>query len=236
MDLSQSVENEFFCLKFFKNCTLNTADVEIGDFEGKKALVVTRFDRSVTPERIVRLPQEDLCQAFGVPVAKKYEGSGGPGMVKILNFLNQSDQRAEDRSHFFISQVLFWLLAATDGHAKNFSILLDFWGGFKLSPVYDVLSVQPMFDKGQIPRNKVNLAMKVGKNRRNNIHGIEPRYFLETAEEALLPVAECQEILAVIKKHIPIILEKTRADLPVDFPMDLADSISNGVLERLKKL
>ena len=235
-DMRLSVENEYFCLKFLSNTTIKTAEVHIQDFAGKKALVVKRFDRKETPTGLIRLPQEDYCQVFGVSSDKKYEADGGPGILKILSHLRESDRGSVNRLDFFFVQLLFWLLGATDGHAKNFSILLQPGGGFILSPIYDVISAQPLYDIGQITKNKMRLAMKVGDNNRDVIDRLESRHFIQTAVAAKLPESAVKELFVRAKKNIPIILEKTLRELPKDFPDKLSQSIANGVLERLKKI
>lgn len=72
--------------------------------------------------RLLRLPQEDMCQALGIAPALKYEADGGPGIVNIMNVLQGSQNAAQDRANFFKTQILFWLLTAPDGHGKNFGV------------------------------------------------------------------------------------------------------------------
>lgn len=71
---------------------------------------------------IARLPQEDLCQASGLPPIQKYEADGGPSIEDVLQILAGSESPEVDRADFVLAQLAFWLLAATDGHAKNISI------------------------------------------------------------------------------------------------------------------
>jgi serine/threonine-protein kinase HipA len=112
-----------------------------------KALAVERFDRRYATDRswIMRLPQEDFCQVLNVPSARKYESHGGPGIADIMTTLLGSATPEQDRYLFMKSQVLFWLLAATDGHAKNFSVFIEPEGRFRLTPFYDILSMYPAF-------------------------------------------------------------------------------------------
>jgi serine/threonine-protein kinase HipA len=139
IDLSCSVENEFFCLKLTAALGLPSAEVEIADFGGQRVLVVERFDRRWARDgRLLRLPQEDCCQALSVPPSLKYEADGGPGIPAILNLLNGSDDPTADRHRVLKALVVFWLLGATDGHAKNFSIFLGPGGRFSATPLYDV--------------------------------------------------------------------------------------------------
>ena len=125
IDLSQSIENEHFCMRLTASFGLPTARTEIREFAGRRALVVERFDRLHTRDgRLLRLPQEDCCQALSVPPPRKYEPDGGPGMRQILDLLKASDEPEVDQRLFLKAQIVFWLLGATDGHAKNFSIAL----------------------------------------------------------------------------------------------------------------
>ncbi len=84
---------------------------------------------------IMRLPQEDFCQALNIPLARKYESHGGPDIEQIMSSLLGSTNSEQDRVNFMKSQVLFWLLAATDGHAKNFSLFIEAAGGYRLTVV-----------------------------------------------------------------------------------------------------
>src|SRR5262249_45392510 len=166
IDLTRSVENEYLCLKLIAAFGLPSANVAIADFKGYRALVVERFDRLWTKERskrLLRLPQEDCCQALSVPPTRKYETDGGPGIADVLEMLKGSDDPDADRRMFLKAQILNWLLAATDGHAKNFSIFLRPGGRFRLAPLYDVMSAQPARDAGQLQRNKMKLALAVGE-------------------------------------------------------------------------
>ena len=91
---------------------------------------------------VARIPQEDFCQALGIAPDRKYENDGGPSVRDCLAVLANSEHADEDRSTFALTQLAFWLLAATDGHAKNFSIQHRRAGRFHLAPLYDVLSAR----------------------------------------------------------------------------------------------
>jgi serine/threonine-protein kinase HipA len=183
IDLSNSVENEFYCLKLLTLFGINTANVEVAEFGGRKVLVVERFDRRLIPGgRLIRLPQEDCCQALSVPPSQKYQNEGGPGVVAIAELLKGSDEPFDDQRALLKSQLLFWLIGAPDGHAKNFSVFLLPGGRFRLTPFYDVLSGQPSADAGEIHRNRFKLAMSVGGHYR--MDEIGGRHFVETAARA----------------------------------------------------
>ncbi len=132
VDLTNSVENEYFCLALVGALGLPVAKCQIVDFAGKRVLAIQRFDRSWTSDgRLLRLPQEDCCQALSVGPSRKYETDGGPGILEIAELLKGSDTPDTDQRTFFKAQIVFWLLGATDGHAKNFSIRLGPGGRFQ---------------------------------------------------------------------------------------------------------
>jgi serine/threonine-protein kinase HipA len=160
VDLSSSVENEYLCLKLLAALGVPTATAEIADFGDRRTLIVERFDRLWTKDgRLLRRPQEDTCQALSIPPTRKYQSDGGPGMRDILELLKGSDRPTEDIATFLRANIVFWLIGATDGHAKNFSLFLGPGGRFSMTPLYDVLTAQPSLDANQIRRNKFKLAM-----------------------------------------------------------------------------
>ncbi|MEL6280692.1 MAG: type II toxin-antitoxin system HipA family toxin [Pseudomonadota bacterium] len=185
IDLSHSVENEFLCLKLCEALGLKTADAEIADFEDERVLVVKRFDRLWTDDgRLLRVPQEDCCQALSVPPTLKYENEGGPGIVDLVALLKAGDLPEIDVATFLRAQIIFWAMGATDGHAKNFSVFLKPGGGFQLTPIYDVLTAQPQIEAGQIRLGQAKLAMAIGDKRRYRLDQIAPRHFQQTAKRA----------------------------------------------------
>lgn len=121
-DMKDSIENEWLCLRLMQAFGLDVAQAEIAQFGSRKVLVVTRFDRAVQADGwLARLPQEDFCQALGLPSSLKYESDGGPGMRDILRVLDHSSHATVDKTAFVRAEIVYWMLAATDAHAKNFS-------------------------------------------------------------------------------------------------------------------
>jgi serine/threonine-protein kinase HipA len=237
IDLTHSVENEYLCLKLTAAFGLPTASVVIADFKSNRVLVVERFDRLWTSDkRLLRLPQEDCCQALSVPPTRKYEPEGGPGMAAILDLLKGSDDPEADRRLFLKAQTIFWLLGATDGHAKNFSVFLQPGGRFRLTPLYDVMSVQPAFDAGQLRRNQMKLALAVGSNRHYVVHEIMPRHFVQTAAKNRIPDSLVQSIFEEVLEAEQAAVSKVMKDLPAGFPQELTESIIRGLRSRLRLL
>ena len=189
IDMTTSIENEWLCSRLFDRLGFDVAKTEMAEFDGYKALVVERFDRKWMDKKtwVARLPQEDFCQVFGLPSSKKYESSGGPGVTEILKYLSGSDDRENNLQQFLTSQFVFWLLAATDGHAKNFSIKINSGGGYELTPLYDILSAWPVIGTSatSLQYKKVKLAMSVKtKNVHYKIDEIHTRHWLELCKNA----------------------------------------------------
>ena len=237
IDLSNSVENEYLCLTLAKAFGLRCANVEMATFGKKRVLIVERFDRLFTDDgRLLRVPQEDCCQALSVPWTIKYESEGGPGVQKILRLLNGSDEADGDRRHFLKSIIVFWLLGATDGHAKNFSVFLSPGGGYRLTPLYDVVSAQPSLDAKQIRRNKMKMAMAVGDQRHYTVDSIAGRHFIQSAVKAGLGRTAAQEIIDDIVETAPGALDAVLKALPRRFPESVAASIARGIRSRVEQL
>jgi serine/threonine-protein kinase HipA len=235
IDLSHSVENEYLCMKLAQAFGLPAANVAIADFKGTRVLVVERFDRLWTKDgRLLRLPQEDCCQALSVPPTRKYESDGGPGMPAVLDLLKASDDPDTDRRLFLKAQIMFWLLGATDGHAKNFSIFLQSGGRFRLTPLYDVMSVQPAFDAGQLRKNQMKFALAVGDNRHYLVYEIMPRHFVETAAKSGVPSSFVQSIFDELVESADVVINQVMNDLPAVFPQEFAESIVGGLRARLR--
>jgi serine/threonine-protein kinase HipA len=237
LDLSQSVENEHLCMRLAAALGLPAAHTDIMEFGGKRVLIVERFDRHWTGDhRLLRLPQEDCCQALSVPPTLKYESDGGPGIINILQLLKGSDDPEHDFRVFMKAQIVFWLLAAIDGHAKNFSIYLTPGGRFHMTPLYDVMSAQPNLELGEVRQNKLKLAMAVGKNRHYTVSSIAPRHFFETGEAAGIPARLTQDIMDDLLAQTPKAIEQTWKELPSPFPEEIAEAIRKGILCRLGQI
>ncbi|PRD45350.1 toxin HipA [Phyllobacterium phragmitis] len=235
IDLSNSVENEYLCLKLLEAFGVPVATVEIADFGERRTLIVERFDRRWTKdERLIRLPQEDCCQALCVPPTRKYQSDGGPGLREILELLRGSDTPDEDIATFMRANIIFWLLGATDGHAKNFSIFLTPGGRYRMTPLYDVLSAQPSLDAHQIVPKKFKLAMSVGKNRHYALSDIVPRHFVQTADIAGIGTPLMRTLFADLAAKAPRQAAAVINALPSGFPQDMVESISNGIAHRVR--
>jgi serine/threonine-protein kinase HipA len=191
-DFSDTPWNEWLCLVLCRALGLESANAEVLIFDGKPVIVVERFDRAWQDGVLYRLPQEDICQALGVPPVRKYQSDGGPGIIDVLAFLNGAAAPHEDRLAFMKAQIVFWLLAAIDGHAKNFSIFLT-PGGYKLTPLYDVMSAAPY---AEFPVQKTRLAMSLGNKGYYRLNRIQLRHFYQTGQKARLREQDMDSIFS----------------------------------------
>ena len=97
--------------KVAKAYGLEVANCNIEIFDGIKVLVIDRFDRRFSEDNswLMRLPQEDLCQALGYSPNLKYEADGGPGIKDIMRLLHGANNSDLNKEMFFRSQVLFFM-------------------------------------------------------------------------------------------------------------------------------
>lgn len=232
-DMSDSVENEWLCARLLSALGLPVATCGMATFGRRRVLVVERFDRrlmqpNAAPAWWARLPQEDMCQALGQAGSMKYESDGGPGMAGILRTLQAGTEAQEDTRNFVLAQLAFWLMAATDGHAKNFSIFLERGQGYRMTPLYDVLSAWPIIGHGpnQIPFKRAKLAMALrAKNAHYHLHEIQTRHWEVLARQAGVPFAYLVELV----ERVPQAFEVVQAELPRGFPERIWQSIRDGM-------
>jgi len=232
-DMSTSVENEWLCSRIMAAYGIEIACCEMARFGNTKALVVERFDRKLSDSGNywLRLPQEDMCQALGIPPSRKYESDGGPGMRQILELLRSSSAAGQDRRTFLKTQILFWMLAATDGHAKNFSIFHEVSGRFRMTPIYDVLSVWPIIgeEANHLNWHEAKMAMAFrSTNAHYKLKDIYPQHFYSVAKKLGLG-SEISLILEEIVKTTPAVIRDVTTLLPDGFPQQVSDAIFIGL-------
>ncbi|CAM3913977.1 type II toxin-antitoxin system HipA family toxin [Roseateles saccharophilus] len=247
LDMRGSVENEWLCSLILREFGLPVATCHPLQFEDVKVLVVERFDRTwwthpSGDQRLVRLPQEDMCQATGVAPDAKYEVDGGPGMDRILDVLDGSMTREEDRRNFFKAQLIFWMLCATDGHAKNFSLFLRPGGRYQLTPLYDVLSAYPVLGEGpaRMSTFRAKMAMAVrSKSAHWKMRDILRRHWIALgARHGILTLdgRDAARLIAETVDQVPEVIATVCAQLPQAFDAQLANAIFSGMQEAADRL
>lgn len=139
--------NEFLCLTAANLLKINAAKSELLNIEGETALMIERFDRAPTTieHRLMRVHQEDLCQALGVHPSRKYESEGGPGITALNDLFDRvfTTTHARAARLVLLDAIIFnWLICGTDAHAKNYGLLLE-KDEVRLAPLYDIASALP---------------------------------------------------------------------------------------------
>jgi serine/threonine-protein kinase HipA len=163
--LEDTVVNEAFCMTLARRMRLPVADVTIRNNQDT-VLVVTRYDRQRKKDgTVIRLHQEDFCQALSILPEQKYESEGGPSLERCFALLKEHSTRPAADQRALLGWVIFNVLVGNaDAHAKNLSILFTDKGP-RLAPFYDLLSTQVY------PHLAEKFAMKIGgENRAGWLH------------------------------------------------------------------
>lgn len=240
VDLSTSVENEWLCSKLLAAYGLPIARCDIARFSDVPVLIVERFDRRLSSDKRwwMRLPQEDFCQALAVPSRMKYEADQGPGIPQIMAVLRGSEQPDVDRERFLRTQILFWMLAAVDGHAKNFSIFIGAGGVYRSTPLYDVISAWPFTGSGsgKWPRRSLKMAMAVhGKSKHYTLDTMQRRHWSSTARKCGFG-ANVESMIDTLIEQTPGVIAAVAAELPATFPASVAEPIFEGLKKSAERL
>jgi serine/threonine-protein kinase HipA len=177
--------NEHICLDAARRAGLLAVRTRVGLLGAESAVVVERYDRRVAGRVIRRIHREDMCQALSVSPADKYQNQGGPGPRDVTDLIRRlmPPGAADEAIRRFADALIWnWLIAGTDAHAKNYSLLLA-GGEVRLAPLYDISSALPY---GTHERG-LGMAMKIGSDYR-----VEPRRngWLLAARDLGLPPTE----------------------------------------------
>ncbi len=239
-DFTTSVENEWLCLAILEEFGIPVPRSAMLRFGMQTVLAVERFDRRMhsSGKWLLRLPQEDFCQALGKPSHLKYEADGGPGLVDLANVLRNSVQAHQDLATLITVALLFWMLGAPDGHAKNFSIALLPEGRYRMTPIYDVMSLWPVEGNGpnQFSKHDAKLAMAVlGKNKHYRFKDIQRRHFNATAVKCHYGL-DAELLIQRVLTATPGVIDRIGARLPTTFPQVVSDRVLAGLSRSAKAL
>ena len=194
--------NEHLCLAAARIVGLRTATSRVLTFGTERAIVVDRYDRlPAEGGSVVRVHQEDMCQALGRPPTAKYQSEGGPTPEQIIALLRRVVEPAPvaelEVSRFVDALAFNWLIAGTDAHAKNYSVLLTA-RQIRLAPLYDVASSLP-YDDMYLPR--LRLAMRIGTEYR--IDAIRRRHWDAFADQNGLDPDRTKERIDDLARRLP---------------------------------
>jgi serine/threonine-protein kinase HipA len=232
-DFSSSVENDWLCMNLLSAFGLPVAKTQILRFGSQKVLSVERFDRQLHSSGgwLMRLPQEDFCQVKGLSSHLKFEADGGPGLTDLAGVLQGSVHSDKDLTTLLTAQLLFWLLGAPDGHAKNFSVRVFPLGRYALTPLYDVMSIWPLEGNGpnQFSIFKAEMAMAVlGGNKHYLFKDILRRHFNSMAAKHFLRV-DAEDAIQRVLTTVPGAIDEVGRRSPHGFPEWIAESIFKGL-------
>lgn len=232
-------ENEHFCLALARRLGLPAAHSEVRRFDGEAAIVVTRFDRIEHAGRLLRVHQEDFCQALAISPTRKYQNEGGPGPPAIVDVLRtHSSAPARDVDTFIDALAFNWLIAGTDAHAKNYALLFGSGGRIRLAPLYDLGSALPY---PSLRQDKLILAMKIGNTyrlrdiHRHNWEKLLPSIRVDVDVDAAL--ARITAMATALPDHASDLARAMR-DEGFDHPMleGLPSLLAENAMEKLGKL
>lgn len=205
LGLDDLAYNEHFCLLLARQLGMPAAISGVQRFGEEIAIVVERYDRQEVNEVWVRVHQEDLCQTSGILPTRKYEADGGPTVVQIHELLRESSSKSEEDCDRFVDAVAFnWLIAATDAHAKNYSVLHALGPQLRMAPLYDIITILPY---PQLNHEKSTLAMSIAGERQiskiNAGHwrllakqtGMNPNYCVDRVHELALRIPAAVDAL-----------------------------------------
>ncbi len=226
-------ENEHFCLALAQALQLPAARSEVHRFGDEVAIVIERYDRVSLPEGdIVRIHQEDMCQALGVMPTSKYQSEGGPRPAEIAELLRKHSSRPREDVETFIDALVFnWLIGGTDAHAKNYSLLHGSGGKTRLAPLYDLASALP-YD--HLDERKLKMAMRIGREYRLMSIGVRQWQKAESElglEEGQL-LKRARALARAMGREIPTVAERMRSE---GLSHPVVDKLSLALRERTRR-
>ena len=215
-------ENEHICLSLAGSLGLPVAETKVMRFEKEIAIVIERYDRQPSGNNIIRVHQEDICQALGVLPTKKYQNEGGPSPVDVIELLRSaSTDRVTDVDTFVDALAFNWLIGGTDAHAKNYSLLLANGPTIRLAPLYDIASILP-YD--QVDTKKIKLAMKIGGE--DKVSQIGLREWQKFARETHLDADKVRAALVDMAEQLPDFVAAVQAQAK-------KNGLNNAIVGRL---
>ncbi len=155
---SATTENEAFAMTLAAEVGLSVARVQPRVMAGRRFLLIERYDRAKNAAcGIVRLHQEDFCQALGMPPERKYAAERGPTFKTGFELLRRIATRPAVEVLKLLDAAIFNLIVGNaDAHGKNYSLLYGA-DGVTLAPLYDLLSTVAY------PQLSPKLAMKIAR-------------------------------------------------------------------------
>lgn len=198
--------NEHFCLQLAAAIGLPSAQSGIMEIGGRQVFCVKRYDRveSQITGKTLRIHQEDTCQALGRRPDQKYQKDGGPSAAEIVRLLDRFSDDVSDVLRFVKELAFNWIIAGTDAHSKNYSLLHARGSTMRLAPLYDLAAWLPYEPDRKSRRTK--LSMKIGNT--YHLHSIDGAQWRRWANEAGLSP---EGVVELVRLTVRIVLESLNA-------------------------
>ena len=219
-----SAENESLIMHLARAVGLTDSLTWVQDIDGTPVLVVERYDRRTDGKRVVRLHQEDLCQALGIRPIDKYQiGRPSERMARLLR--RSADSPSEATRELF-RQVAFRLVVGDeDGHGKNYSLLLD-RGSVRLSPIYDSLCTLVY------PELSGRMAAPIGLQ--STLAKVDRTALLVEGVAMGLLHADAEVVLQQLAADLKMAIENLDSALTLRWPSEQVIEIVQGRVNRLE--
>ncbi len=198
--------NEAFCMDLAGNTGITVPNSRLMTVGPHELFVVERYDRKHTLKNVIRLHQEDFCQAMGYPADRKYQGTGGPGFLQCRKLIDEylSDNGTQSRQRFIKTAVFNYLIGNHDAHGKNFSLLHE--PELEFAPAYDLVSTQvyPSLDNkfamafGQTYKmDRINAGSFNLFSKQMNIRPVKLSNIINEMTQAI-----SKQLIPLLEKHI----------------------------------
>jgi serine/threonine-protein kinase HipA len=223
--------NEHYCQSLARRIGLHVAQSQVEKIGEHTVLISTRYDRFPLPDgKLIRLHQEDTCQALGVHPSEKYEADGGPGIPSIMQLMLSAKDGQMARKRFMDSILFNFLIMGTDAHAKNYSLIYGRGGEFTLAPLYDLSSYLPHITQRKDPR----LAMRIGKDYKDQ--SILKSNFVKLCKECKYPEEQLFSQAKLLMEAIQDEAPQLKAELSQQkLWNETLDKLSERLLQRVER-
>lgn len=225
--LEHQALNEHLCLRAAPLVNLIAARTRLQDFGGTPTIIVERYDRLLRNKEVSRIHQEDMCQAMSMMPTRKYQQDGGPSVPAMVALLRRvvSTDRVDEQVERVVRAVAYsWVIAGTDAHAKNFSLLLS-GEHVRLAPLYDIHSVLPYLSSerrsvpaGKVSIRKARMAMRIGAEYR--INAVTQRDWIQLADDVGM---EGEAVMGIVRDVV--------SKAPDAFAKVVSDERASGLLD-----
>ncbi len=234
--------NEFLCMRTARAAGLPVPATELRRFEGIPVFIIERYDRLINErpgtetrgEMVVRIHQEDACQAQGIMPDRKYQNDGGPGFSDLAGLIGEcSSAPILDIRVLMEAAVYNFLIGNCDAHGKNFSFLYETQGVEKksiarLAPLYDLVCTTAYEGLS------TKLSMSIGGEYR--IERIRKKHFLRLGAAAGVSEKYMKGLIDAMIRQVLQAFDAASGLAELKECTDLIDRIRRGMQERIAML